>query len=205
MALIEWISIIISAIVAIVALITAYINFLNYKAITSFTIYLRAETKQRIIDQNTSWGTIPNRIAQSLSLNNFALSSPQNHPITVIYFDVFLGNTGPGVAKRIHWKVEYSPKSQPTFNSYQDSNDMHSNIPFDLGPQSNIVIVGYLARDASMFQQSFSSQLSKLPNPTGHFPWLIELEYEMPTFCGKHKKSSERWNIENDGKCEKLT
>ena len=47
MTIIEITSLVLSATVVIVAGITAIVSYLNYKAITTFTLYLRAETKDK--------------------------------------------------------------------------------------------------------------------------------------------------------------
>lgn len=199
MTLIETISLLLSATVIIVAGITAFINYLNYKAITTFTLYLRAETKSETVDQKTPWLKFPDRISRTLILNGAYLSNPQTIPITVRWFDLILGNTGPGVARKVTWKVQYSPEDKN-----RDSNDMHSQEKSDLGPQANAMIVSYIPRDYSLDrQQSFFSSLTKLPNPTSGFPWVVEVCYEIPRVIRKNLKVQEEYSILADGTVQK--
>ena len=194
MTIIEITSLVLSATVVIVAGITAIVSYLNYKAITTFTLYLRAETKEKTVGKNDTWFLFPDRILNTLVSNQVSTSNPQVVPITVRWFDVILGNTGPGVARKITWKVQYSPGINKDFNN------MHSQESFDLGPQANVEIVRYLPKDYSTNINSTSfSPFTCLPNPSNSFPWIVEVYFEVPRFMRSNLKVEEKYYIFSDG------
>lgn len=194
MTLIDILSLGFSAVVIIVALITAIINYLNYKAITTFTLYIRAETKEKTVGISDTWFLFPDRIISTLVSNQIPTSNPQPKPITVRWFDVILGNTGPGIARKITWKVQYSPGINKDFNN------MHSQESFDLGPQANVEIVRYLPKDYSTNINSTSfSPFTCLPNPSNSFPWIVEVYFEVPRFMRSNLKVEEKYYIFSDG------
>lgn len=198
MYLIEILSLGFSAAVIIVAGFTAIINYLNYKAITTFTLYLRAETKEKTVGKNDTWSSFPGRIPFTLTLNNISTSYPQVQQITVRWFDVILGNTGPGIARNITWKVQYSPGGN------NDSNDMHSQEMFDLGPQAKVEIVRYLPKDCyTNTNRTFVFAFTRLPNPSTKFPWIVEVCYELPRYIRKNLKVQEEYSILPDGVVKK--
>jgi hypothetical protein len=198
MTIIEITSLVLSATVVIVAGITAIVSYLNYKAITTFTLYLRAETKEKTVGKNDTWFLFPDRILNTLVSNQVSTSNPQVVPITVRWFDVILGNTGPGVARKITWKVQYSPEGNKDFN------DMHSQETFDLGPQANVEIVRYLPKDYSTnINRTFFSEFTFLPNPSTRFPWIVEVCFEVPRFMRKNLKVQEEHSISADGTVRK--
>ena len=137
---VEILSLILSVIVLFVAAFTAFINYLNYKAITSFSLYVRTDTKSQKVTEG-SLANFPNRITKTLTLNDL-IPIEKGEILIIRWFDLILGNTGPGLVRNIKWEVDYSIELET-----QDKDDMCSQEPFDLGPQSNLVIVGYLPRD----------------------------------------------------------
>lgn len=191
MALIEVISIVLSTIVIVVAGFTAIINYLNYKAITSFTIYLRIETKEKAVDQTVSSSPLPrSRVSDLLHSNAGSPSNSLNYPIKVRWFDVILCNCGPGVAKGIEWEVENE------MNSAEEKREMHSDRPFSLGPQSSLRIVGYLPRDYSFnFDPDKFSPFTGLQNKTKSFPWVVLVSYSTRKFLRKELKFLEKFEI----------
>jgi hypothetical protein len=192
---IEILSLILSGIVLFVAAFAAVINYLNYKAITSFSLYFRTDTKSQVVTAN-SLCCLPNRITNTLELNGLLPIKPVNS-LVIRWFDLTLGNTGPGLVRNIRWKVGYSTESEP-----QDKDDMCSREPFDLGPQSNLVIVGYLPRDYALINEDkppYYEPFKQLPNFEKGFPWKLILSYEIPRGIRQNLKVKEQHTISPDG------
>ena len=117
--------------------------------------------------------------------------------MVIRWFDLILGNTGPGLVRNIRWNVGYSN----TLN-LQDKDDMYSQEPFDLGPQSNLVIVGYLPRDYALISkgtQTNYNQFNIIPTLTNEPPWVLTVSYEIPRGIRKNLKREEIYHILSNG------
>ena len=170
-----------------VAIITFFIIFLNYRAVVSFSLYIEAKTMRSISYQKGSYS--PDRINKTLSLNHIT-----SQYVSLTYFDIYLGNTGPGLVKNIKWKVDYYPDG-----TCNDLNMTKGEIKA-FGPQAKKNIVGYLVRDII----SPKTNNLKLPNKNGKFPWVISIEYDKP---GIHfrKTRKENFEISQDGSVEQVS
>ncbi len=191
-------SLVVSVFVVLVALVTAFISYMNLKAITTFTLYLTAETKDGVIDQNNYY-YYPDRI-KSTVLNN-GITIPPPYSMSIRWFDLHLGNTGPGIARVNSWTVDYKS------NNNQDSSDMKSKFELYLGPQSELVIVGYLPRDISMMRAGtipvMYSQFGKLPNSYGRFPWDVDVVYSKKVILPSRKRYTLKFKIASNGSVER--
>ena len=191
---VEILSLILSVIVLFVAAFTAFINYLNYKAITSFSLYVRTDTKSQKVTEG-SLANFPNRITKTLTLNDL-IPIEKGEILIIRWFDLILGNTGPGLVRNIKWEVDYSIELET-----QDKDDMCSQEPFDLGPQSNLVIVGYLPRDYALINEEKQNykQFNKLPIPDNKSTWILNVSYEIPQGIGKNLKRNEKYAILPNG------
>lgn len=178
----DTITLIVSIFVAAVGLVTAVITYLNLKAMTEVTLYLNAVTVQDVIEQN-NYSFYPDRIKNTFLSNGMTMPPP--YPTPIRWFDLNLGNTGPGIALIDEWSVDYDPKAN-------DSSEMKGNNRLVLGPQSLLTVVGYLPRDYSISragsQAIIYQYMGKLPNKAGIFPWKIEVIYRKKLVnLGKYK------------------
>ena len=98
--------------------------------------------------------------------------------------------------RNIKWEVDYSIELET-----QDKDDMCSQEPFDLGPQSNLVIVGYLPRDYALINEEKQNykQFNKLPIPDNKSTWILNVSYEIPQGIGKNLKRNEKYAILPNG------
>lgn len=176
----------VSFFVGVVALITAYITYLNLRVITEVSLYLFAKTEGGILEQN-NYSQYPDRI--NVTYRNNGLTIPPTHPTPIRWFDLDLGNTGPGIAIIETWSVDYDSKAR-------DFKEMNSNNKIVLGPQSRLTIVGYIPRDYSPStvgsQNIFYPVMTNLPNSLGTFPWKIEITYRKKLI----KPTSHRYKME---------
>lgn len=185
------VSISLSLIVAIVAGFSAYVSYLNFQSVTRVTLYLYADTISNSMDQR-NYNHYPFRVQNAVLLNHGNL--PPSNPIVIRWFDFSLGNTGPGVAYILSWKIKYDVKAK-------DAADMKSNEPFYLGPQAKIPIVGYLPRDYSLDSRGqFFSQFTKVNTDDGKFPWKLIVTYEKQKRFNKHAKFGLEFEVNHSGR-----
>lgn len=169
MSTLDLVSIILSLVVAVMAFFSAYVSYLNLKAVTSVTLYLFPETKDGVLD-NTNYMSYPDRLREAV-LQNLGTLPPQN-PIRIRWFDLMLGNTGPGLALILSWETNYN-------NKYRDSSEMKCSESFFLGPQAKMPIVGYIPKDYSpSILPTIFSQFTKVGTDNGRFPWKVKVIYE---------------------------
>ena len=76
MSTLELVSIILSLVVAVVAFFSAYVSYLNLKAVTNVTLYLFPETKDGVLD-NTNYISYPVRIKEAVLQNTGTLPPPK--------------------------------------------------------------------------------------------------------------------------------
>ena len=205
MTVIDILSLALSAIVILVGSATAYVTWLNLRAVTEVTMYLFPETKQSEIDQSNAW-FLPTRM--QLALSNNAESFPPQSPMPVRWFDFFLGNGGPGVAEILRWNVNYDLNAAGLKGNHcDDSADMKSNSPLILGPQARVNIVGYVPRDYSFSKGLVFNPFSKVPTSSGAFPWILEVHYVRTLLKWKKKgyiikfEVNERGEVKQIGPC----
>ena len=177
-----------SFLVVTIALITALINYQNFKAIMSFSIYIEAKTVGPIPVGGRPVNT--ERIERTLSLNNI---TSQNLILT--YFDVYLGNTGPGLVKNIKWEVDYCPDGGCNDIKWTKGKEEA------FGPQAKKNIVGYLVRDIN----NKNNVKLKLPNKKGSFPWRISIEYDKSSIIHRKNRIKEIFEISQDGTVKRVS
>lgn len=175
--------------VLIVTVFATLINFLNYKAVMSFFLYIESKTEGPIQCQ----GLLSiDRISKILSLNDL-----KSQDFNFTYFDVYLGNTGPGLAKNIKWEVDYCPD--------RNCNDLKWTKGKEeaFGPHAKKNIVGYLVRDIFVSSQKIVNL--KLPNKNESFPWSISIEYDKPGIHFNQIRIEEKFEISQDGTVDRVS
>lgn len=190
MTSLDIVSLTLSAFVAIVAALTAYVSYKNFQAVTSVTLYLYPETKEGTFEQN-NYQRYPVRIMNSLLKNGITI--PPQYPMPIRWFDLSIGNTGPGIARILSWRINY-------IQTAQDKNVMSSNEPFYLGPQAKIAIVDYIPRDYSNDKFGhFFNRLTKLDTEDGKFPWRVTVIYERQRGFNKNAKYGLEFEVNQEG------
>ncbi len=188
-----------SIFVGIVALITAYITYLNLRVITEVSIYVFAKTVNGVIEQN-NYSQAPDRINVTFHQNGLPIPPP--YPTPIRWFDIDLGNTGPGTAIIESWVVDYSNPNA------RDASDMKSENQLILGPQSRLTIVGQIPRDYSLSAvgtQGISYQhMKKLPTTSGTYPWKVEIIYKKKMIKPTEKKFKMEFEVNSNGSVKSI-
>ena len=151
----------------------------------SFSLYIESKTEGPIQSQ----GLLSiDRISKTLSLNNL-----KSQDVSLTYFDVYLRNTGPGLAKNIKWEVDYC--HDRNCNDLKWTNGKEE----AFGPQAKKNIVGYLMRSIETVKDL------KLPNEKKQFPWVISIEYDKPGINFREIRIKEKFEISQDGSVNRVS
>lgn len=189
--------------VLIVTTFATYINLLNYKAIMSFSLYIQVRT----MGPTMIPGALINiyRIKEALSLNGvidnlYFNESVLTRQVSLTYFDVYLGNTGPGVAKNIKWEVEYCQNKECADTEWIKGEEKV------FSPYAKENIVGYLVRDIIEADQNTPKITNLiLPNKTRSFPWVISIEYDKSSIIHRKNRIKEIFEILQDGTVKRVS
>lgn len=199
---IDFLSLALSAIVILVGSATAYVTWLNLRAVTEVSIYLFPETRQCEIVESNAFA-LPSRMQLALLKNTG--SFPPRSSITVRWFDFFLGNGGPGVAKILRWCVNYDLSAADLNSNYHDdSGEMKCNSPLVLGPQARVNIVGYVPRDYAFSRGKVFNPFSKIPTSSGTFPWILEVHYVRTLLKWKKKGYVIKFEVNERGEVKQI-
>lgn len=101
---VQFFTLVLSVVVTSTAAATAYLTYLNFRAVTDANLYINAETKGAFLGID-NYLDFPTMIRESLLRSGQAV--PGAEPVGVRWYDIYVGNAGPGLAKVVKWTINY--------------------------------------------------------------------------------------------------
>lgn len=164
-------SLILSIVVIGFTALTAYLTFLNLQLMTEVTLFLQVHTEHNSLGLSNYLG-YPHRIKAAFRDSVGIIPPPYDYGIR--WFNLELGNTGPGIAVITSAEVSY-------ITGAPDSGDMMINDKLPLGPQGRLPLFEKIPKDYSALARAGDpsyTPFTKLPNDTGSFPWKVTVEFK---------------------------